>query len=140
MNELFYLFANKSTYIVCIDMSIDIIRLESSYFKNCYIKYKRKLVITLNKNIGQWISITRIWLRFSFWNELVQKTNLWETTKVSLNMAWYTYKTIHIEAPLRKKNWGCEKNYTHCASLISFAFACIRYFTYFKEVKVLSVN
>lgn len=71
MNELLYLFANKSTYNVCIDISNGIIRLESS---NCYIRYvKRKSVMTLNKNTGQCISITRIYFKFLFRNELVQK-------------------------------------------------------------------
>ena len=79
MNELLYLFANKSTYNVCIDISNGIIRLESS---NCYIRYvKRKSVMTLNKNTGQCISITRIYFKFLFRNELVQKHQPWRNYK-----------------------------------------------------------
>ena len=78
MNELLYLFANKSTYNVCIDISNGIIRLESS----CYIRYvKRKSVMTLNKNTGQCISITRIYFKFLFRNELVQKHQPWRNYK-----------------------------------------------------------
>ena len=74
MNELLYLFANKSTYNVCIDISNGIIRLESSYVK-------RKSVMTLNKNTGQCISITRIYFKFLFRNELVQKHQPWRNYK-----------------------------------------------------------
>ena len=81
MNELLYLFANKSTYNVFIDISIGIIRF-SDYLKNCYIRYvKRKSVMTLNKNTGQCISITRIYFKFLFRNELVQKHQPWRNYK-----------------------------------------------------------
>lgn len=71
MNELLYLFANKSTHNVCIDISIGIIT--PITLSIAILDIQRKSVMTLNKNTGQCISITRIYFKFLFRNELVQK-------------------------------------------------------------------